>query len=119
MIINRPIQPKRQPPMTAKERTERFDALCKIGCIVCRERLGVHAEPAIHHLIGINSSRLGNGGKADCRETLGLCQFHHQGEQGIHHLGMRAWEGLYGTQQKLLTITNQLIQDEIYLPDRT
>jgi len=31
-----------------------------------------------------------------------ICHTHHQGSQGIHHLGNRVWEEKYGTQKEML-----------------
>ena len=84
--------------MTKKERKARFEALAEYGCIICM-------RPAeIHHLIGYKYSSLGK--KADDINTIPLCVEHHRGTQGIHHLGMRAWEEVYGTQSYYLDVIN-------------
>ena len=31
-----------------------------------------------------------------------LCHTHHQGAEGIHHLGTFTWEEKFGTQEELL-----------------
>jgi Recombination enhancement, RecA-dependent nuclease len=111
MILRRPIIQKREAPMTYKERDARFALLTRLGCIACRLQYGVYSEPTIHHLTGLDSSRLGNGGKADDRETIPLCPRHHQ-HYGIGvslHDGIETWEEIYGTEKELLDITNQLI----------
>ena len=85
--------------MTKKERKARFDSLSEYGCIICM-------RPAeIHHLIGYKYSSLSK--KADDKNTIALCVEHHRGGQGIHALGMRAWEEVYGTQEYLLDKTNK------------
>ena len=84
--------------MTKKERKARFEALAEFGCVICM-------RPAeIHHLIGYKYSSLSK--KADDSNTIPLCVEHHRGGQGIHHMGMRAWEEVYGSQEKLLNKTN-------------
>ena len=84
--------------MTKKERKIRFETLAEYGCIICM-------RPAeIHHLIGYKYSSLSK--KADDINTIPLCVDHHRGGQGIHHMGMRAWEEVYGTQEYLLNKTN-------------
>lgn len=111
MIARRPIVPKRQKPMTQKERDFRFTMITRIGCIACRLQYSVHSEPVIHHLIGLDSTRKGNGGKADDRETIPLCPRHHQ-HYGIGtslHDGVETWEEIHGTQQELLIITNNIL----------
>lgn len=67
-----------------------------LGCCLC----GAPAE--VHHLIepGRAMSR-----KASDYETIPLCLFHHRGEQGIHVLGTRMWEHIYGSQRGNLTST--------------
>jgi hypothetical protein len=47
------------------------------------------------------------GKKADDKNTIPLCVEHHRGGQGIHHMGVRAWESVYGTQEQLLNIINK------------
>jgi len=81
-----------------KEKKARFNALAEYGCIVCM-------RPAeIHHLIGYKYSSLGK--KADDINTIPLCVDHHRGAQGIHHMGMRVWEKVYGEQESLLKKIN-------------
>ena len=84
--------------MTKKERKIRFESLAEYGCIICM-------RPAeIHHLIGYKYSSLGK--KADDINTIPLCVEHHRGTQGIHHLGMRVWEEVYGSQSYHLDLIN-------------
>lgn len=85
--------------MTKKERKIRFEGLSEYGCVICM-------RPAeIHHLIGYKYSSLSK--KADDSNTIPLCVEHHRGNQGIHHLGMRAWEKVFGTQEHLLELVNK------------
>ncbi len=85
--------------MTKKERKIRFESLSEYGCVICM-------RPAeIHHLIGYKYSSLSK--KADDSNTIPLCVEHHRGNQGIHHLGMRAWEKVFGTQEYLLEVVNK------------
>ena len=88
--------------MTPKERRERFDLLSEMGCIICGQ------PPQIHHLIG-NKYR-GLSQKAGDDKTIPLCMDHHTGHDGIHKMGMRAWEEEFGTQEHLLEIVNIKIQ---------
>ena len=85
--------------MTKKQRKIRFEMLAEYGCVICM-------RPAeIHHLIGYKYSSLSK--KAEDKHTIPLCVDHHRGGQGIHHLGMRAWESVYGTQEYLLNKLNK------------
>jgi hypothetical protein len=98
--------------MTPSERKERFDALHRIGCICCRIHYQAWSEPVIHHLIGLNSTRRGLGGKSDDAETIGLCPRHHDRHgHGISlHDGVKTWEAKYWTQMELLAMTNEMIE---------
>jgi len=88
--------------MTKKERKQRFDLISQMGCCICQ-------RPAeIHHLIGHKYK--GMGMKADDIYTIGLCPEHHRGNQGIHHLGMRIWEDIYGSQDYHLTRVEKFIE---------
>jgi len=88
--------------MTKKERKIRFETLAEYGCCICM-------RPAeIHHLIGYKYSSLGK--KAIDQNTIPLCVDHHRGSQGIHHLGMRVWEEVYGTQEYHLNLINKKVK---------
>lgn len=73
-----------------------------LGCIVhgpeCR-------EVQLHHI----RHGQGMGQRADDREAIGLCHYLHQGEQGIHTLGTRRWQAIYGTELELLQKTLALL----------
>ena len=86
--------------LTKKERKARFESLSEYGCIICMR------PPEIHHLIGYKYSSLSK--KADDSNTIPLCVEHHRGGQGIHHMGMRVWEEVYGTQEQLLVRVNKI-----------
>lgn len=94
--------------MTASERKARFNALASLGCVVCRIHNGSFVEACIHHLTGIKYRATGK--KASDEHTIGLCHDHHQGAQGIHTLGMRSWEQMFGTQEYLLDYSDRLLR---------
>lgn len=71
----------------------------ELGCIICGGPASAHH---IRHGQGMEQ-------KADDREAIPLCYYHHQGEQGIHHLGTKRWQAIYGTEQDLLQKTLQLL----------
>ena len=106
----RPIIQKLPPDLTTAERTRRFEAISRLGCIVCRAK-GLYTIPHIHHLVGLGTTRQGLGGKAQNSETIGLCPMHHLGHGlGVSlHDGVETWEGIHGKQTDLLAITNRLI----------
>ena len=74
-------------------------AVAGAGCIACR-RLGLGETPAeIHHI------RSNGWGRSSDRESIALCPFHHRGQEGIHHLGVKAWERQFWPQRELLEAT--------------
>ena len=90
--------------MKAKDRKARFNNLSEVGCCICRR------PTEIHHLIGVKYS--GMGQKAPDEKTIPLCVEHHRGKHGIHQIGMKEWEQLYGTQEYWLEII------DIYMEQR-
>jgi hypothetical protein len=68
-----------------------------LGCCVCR-RLRLNDTPAeVHHI------REGQGRKrASDFETIPLCYLHHRGQDGIHHIGTKAWARRFFPERELL-----------------
>ena len=91
--------------MTLAER-QHLARVAALGCVLCR-RLGLGETPAtIHHI------RAGQGmsQRASHFETIGLCYPHHQGDEGLHGLGRRAFERVYGvTELELLAEVRELL----------
>lgn len=89
---------------------ERFGALVRIGCCVCRRETGQYATPVIHHLRGHPWS--GMGRRAKDEYTIPLCPAHHQygGHGTAYHAGAREFEARHGTQAELLEWTNGAIE---------
>lgn len=77
-----------------------------LGCALCR-RLGLgETPPQVHHRI----TGRGAGKKAPDTDTVGLCFHHHTGPEGLHTLGRRAWERLFGvTELELIEETQMLL----------
>lgn len=61
-----------------------------IGCLICRDCLGVKDSPASAHHVFDTASR------SDWL-VIPLCYDHHQGPGGFHGLGQRAFERTYKT----------------------
>ena len=89
------------------EERERYARLSEMGCCLCRH-LGRPGTPAeIHHLI---AGRNSTGKRSDWRLTVPLCPEHHRGATGVHGLGQKAWERLWGvTEQELLEASDALL----------
>ncbi len=86
-----------------------MDAIAKLGCIVCRTRLGMHQpEISIHHIDGRT--------KANAHlNTIPLCALHHQlgGDSGSYiavHPWKARFEAAYGTQEELRQECARLIE---------
>lgn len=80
-----------------------------LGCILCII-LGYGATPAqVHHI----RMEQGAAQRASDYLTCPLCQEHHTGDSGIHGLGRRAFERVYGLSElDLLAITLALLAGE-------
>lgn len=61
-----------------------------LNCILCG---GI---AAVHHC------ETGRGGRKNHMKVLPLCYAHHQGWDGIHTLGRKAWQAKHGTEQELM-----------------
>ena len=84
--------------MTKDEKRHK-EKLADIACVICERIYGQHpgGNVSLHHL------RTGGWGKGDYRTLIPLCYNHHQGKEGIHTLGTKAWERHFNvTQQELL-----------------
>ncbi len=84
--------------MTTKEEKRHLGRVAALGCCVCNSLGYEDSVAAIHHV----RHGQGMGQRARHDQAIGLCFRHHQGPEGIHTLGTRAWEKLFGTEQELL-----------------
>lgn len=75
-----------------KDEKEHLARVAALGCVVCGN------EAMVHHI----RSGMGMGQRASHFETIGLCYFHHQGREGIHTLGTKAWQRKYGYERDFL-----------------
>lgn len=76
----------------AKAERELLGRLADSGCALCRW-LGYGETPAqIHHI----RTGYGMGQRAPHSKAIPLCHEHHQGAEGIHGMGLRAWERFHG-----------------------
>lgn len=80
-------------------RSAYFDRVSALGCMVCG------AWPQIHHIGGGSAAdagiRRGLSQKVSDEHVVPLCSYHHVGDQGIHKIGVRTWERLYGSQMDM------------------
>lgn len=85
---------------TASEKRH-MDRVQALGCIVCRDCLGIFGTPAlIHHLrTGMEKRR------APHTWTLPICPTHHQSSgEGVHDMGREQFEHKYGISEVQLLI---------------
>lgn len=95
----------------SKATQERFTAMSRIGCIVCRVFHNTRSDAHIHHLSGLKYR--GMGMKARDDHTIPLCPTHHQyGTKAIPsvHLQPKIFAERYGTQEELLEMTNKMLE---------
>lgn len=96
----------------------RFDAIREVGCIACRMR-GLARFAEIHHLtVGGRHGQKRRGHDA----TIGLCPWHHRGENtsgerdpaalyGPSYAHQpRAFRETFGSDEALLAMQNELIE---------
>ena len=85
--------------MTGKKWMER---VAEVGCVICREHLGVETPAQVHHVAE------GSGKRSDFM-TVGLCYEHHQGATGIHGMGTKAFCTLWNlaNEYALLGLVNK------------
>jgi hypothetical protein len=103
--MNRAQTPEKQ--MTKLERW--FKQLEDIGCIVCRNEMGVVSPPDIHHIQR-------NGRRVDDFHTIPLCPLHHRSgvnskEYVSRHPWKKEFERRYGTEWELFNQTLELVED--------
>ena len=80
--------------------------LAEMACVICERIYGQHpgGNVTLHHL------RTGGWGKGGHETLIPLCHRHHQGSEGIHTLGTKAWERFFGVSQKdLLDLINERV----------
>lgn len=72
----------------SKASKEHMGRVAAIGCLICRDVLGIKDSPAqVHHLFDTAS-------RSDFL-TVPLCEYHHKGAGGFHGMGQRAFERAY------------------------
>lgn len=83
--------------MTAAERRH-MERVRALGCLIC------HRPAAIHHVRR-------HGEPRDHLRVLPLCPTHHQhGGHGVAiHAGREEWERVYGTEEELLDLVDELL----------
>lgn len=89
--------------MTKAEKAHKAK-LADMACVICERIYGQHpgGNVTLHHL------RTGGWGKGGYDTLIPLCFNHHQGTDGIHTLGTKAWEIRFDVSQRdLLNLLNE------------
>ena len=73
-----------------------------LGCVICRRDTGRIVPCQVHHIAE------GSGKRSDFM-TAGLCHEHHEGDLGIHGLGVKRFLTMFKlpTEYHLLGLVNQ------------
>lgn len=66
-----------------------------VSSLPCSVQGCSNAEVCVHHIRE-------HGEYKNHFKTIPLCWDHHQGPNGIHHMGRKAWESKYGLQLDML-----------------
>ena len=88
-----------------KKDKERFDKLKQIGCIACL-KFGKITEAIIHHI----RKNTGLSLRPPHTDTIPLCPEHHNMGNESVHLNKKAFVSIFGTEQELLLLTNQKLE---------
>ena len=91
------------PKPGAKKKTSRKAAekahlglVASLGCVICGR------TACVHHI------RI-NGEPRDDFKTIPLCYYHHQGPEGIHHLGKHEFRKRFGHELDMLERVKNLL----------
>lgn len=66
-----------------------------------RRALGCQVEGYHEGAIAQHHIETGLGRKKDHDRTISLCHNHHQGKDGFHTIGSKAWEAIHGTEAEI------------------
>ena len=90
-----------------KSERQWMNAICQIGCIVCRNEYGVFSPAVPHHMDGKTK-------EGAHLKTIPLCGAHHQTGEGCisRHPYKARFEAEYGTEEELLEQCRDIISDE-------
>ncbi len=90
--------------------TRWHDFVRSFGCVICASPASVH-----HPRSGSVAGEAGTGLKSREAGVIPLCHYHHQGAEGVHHLGVDTWEAKYGPQ----TVHRETLRVRIVAWERT
>ena len=80
-----------------KEETDHLKWIASLPCSIpgCPDR------SCVHHIRESGEPR-------DHFKTIPLCWNHHQGKEGLHHLGKKLWSEIYGSESYFLKIVQKI-----------
>lgn len=109
-LCNRPVYQKGakhksrgKSRLPTREERQRWGKMAALGCIV--------AECNCSGRITIHHCGTGGGGRKDHGKVIPLCEFHHQGAEGIDgkRMSKREWQEKYGTEADLMAEVERLL----------
>lgn len=85
---------------------KRLAAIHDLPCVACKaKRKRQRSKTIAHHKIG-----MGLGKKASDKLTMAICNDCHTGSSGIHNVPLWKWEEENFTQDELIEMTNELLE---------
>jgi hypothetical protein len=94
--------------MPSAEIKRHWTRVAELGCIITQR-----PEPAMHHACGASMTAIiglkGGALKTSDWLVLPLSPEYHNGDKGIHTIGVRTWESRYWTQVSLLDRLSYLL----------
>lgn len=89
-----------------------FEDVQDLGCLVCGQ------FAVIHHCMGGSIKDLGfhkgMGQKNNDWLVIPLCPRHHNGDEGLHTIGVLSWEERFGTQADFLGEVSNLLGLDVF-----
>ena len=86
------------------QQRKQWEKIAELGCVVHVDFHGRCNSPAqIHHI------DTGGGGRKNHDRVIPLCENHHTGLMGLHKIGRKRWQNMFGTEQELFDKTQELL----------
>ena len=82
-----------------KEEIAHLNWVASLGCVICDK------NTCVHHIRKCGEPK-------DHFKTIPLCWYHHQGSEGLHTLGKKAWSEMFGYELDFLKQIQELKNEQ-------